>query len=287
MAAHPTAAPATPASGPGAMFTHGLADAKSKKGEDAPAMKPPASAEAPAAYAIFDGHGGKPFSHTVAHHTEAGVDHGPRYDMLARLLEAGGGALPSDAAVEDIFWQTDEEVGALLASLPSPNLGGCTAQILMALPVGGGVQILQAWVGDSTAVTVDMKSGKVLHATFNHNPDQGDEAAPLLHMAAVNKACRKKAKKDAKREAKREAKAKAKASVAAVDGDGKAGAGGTEVVVEDEEEEEEEGGGRKRRRRSWRRRRAMRFARRSWQSDTRTRRRRTWPSCAKPLSARG
>lgn len=196
------------------MLTHGLVDAKSKKGEDAPAMATSGSA---AAFAIFDGHGGKFFSHICAHLTDAGINFGAEHAVLPKLLAAGDGALPSDQVVDEIFWKTDADVGAMLSSKAEPNLGGCTAQVLMTLPVAGGVQMLQAWVGDSTALTVDMSGrGKLVHATFNHNPSnvpgsaEFDEAAPLLHMAEVSKACRKRLKKTAKKQAKKEVKRAAK-----------------------------------------------------------------------------
>lgn len=229
------------------IISYGLADAKSKKGEDAPSVKPQSSASSIAAYAIFDGHGGKPFAHTCAHLTEAGIDHGSQYDVLDKLIAAGGGLLPSDAAVDEIFWNTDAEVGKLLATLEQPNMGGCTAQILMVLPsAGGGMQLLQAWVGDSTALTVDMRSGKVLHDTFNHNPDMGDEAVPLLHMAAVNKACRRRQKKERKKESKKQAKeamkAAKKAAAAAGEGGGGDGAAGAADDADEEEGDDENDG---------------------------------------------
>ena len=84
-------------------FVHGLADAKSRKGEDAPAAKPPLEDGAVAAYAIFDGHGGRFFSHTCAHHTAAGVDNGTQYDVLAQLIESGGADLEAHALAPGIL----------------------------------------------------------------------------------------------------------------------------------------------------------------------------------------
>ena len=71
----------------------------------------------------------------------------------------------------------------------------------MLLPQPGvGVQCLQAWVGDSTALTVDMRSGGIVHATLDHTPYQQSEYDALMLMAAVCKACRKKIKKARKKD---------------------------------------------------------------------------------------
>lgn len=187
---------------PPAVIEHGFADAPSRKGEDCPDWHPATAPDAAAAYAIFDGHGGKLFSHTCGRTEE----HGPDYNMLKRLLAAGGArSLPSDEVVRRLFWSQDEDVGTLLASRGEaqggPNTGGSTAQVLMLLPQPGvGVQCLQAWVGDSTALTVDMRSGGIVHATLDHTPYQQSEYDALMLMAAVCKACRKKIKKARKKD---------------------------------------------------------------------------------------
>ena len=178
-------------------FAHGFSQANSKKGEDAWCVVSPQSGGQPGAWAIFDGHGGREFAHVIAYDTTGGVDHGPDHYMLPKLLAAGSGGLPSEKDFEDIFWQSDEDLGKMLASLDRPRHNGCTAQILVAkASADGGVECIQAWVGDSTAVRVDMKGGQVVDATFNHNPGEGNESAVLEHMAAVSKACRKRLKRD-------------------------------------------------------------------------------------------
>ena len=117
--------------------------------------------------------------------------------MLQKLLAAGDGGLPSEEDIEEIFWQSDKDVGKMLASLDPPLVGhGCTAQILLAkTDANGGIECIQAWAGDSTAVRVDMKTGQVVDATLNHTPGEGNESELLMHMAAVSKACQKRDKK--------------------------------------------------------------------------------------------
>jgi serine/threonine protein phosphatase PrpC len=176
-----------------ATICHAVAQANSKKGEDAPAAIP-SDGTTVGAYAIFDGHGGRDFSHTLG-----GLDNGPDHSMLPKLLEAGGNGLPSQEQIEEVFWQMDEKLGAMLASRANPIHNGSTAQVLLVQPdASGAMQCVQAWVGDSTALTIDMKRGVIIDSTFNHNPGEGDESERLLHMAAVNKACRKILKAEAK-----------------------------------------------------------------------------------------
>lgn len=108
-----------------AVIAHGLAQANSKKGEDAPCAIPATADGAMAGYAIFDGHGGRDFSHTVAHDTSGGIDNGPDYNVVAKLLKLG--ALPTEKDFDAAFWAADNDVGTLLAGKNVYN--GSTAQV--------------------------------------------------------------------------------------------------------------------------------------------------------------
>ena len=50
-----------------------------------------------------------------------------------------------------------------------------------------GFRCLLAWAGDSSAITVDMASGKLGPCSVNHVPDNPQEASNLSLMAGVGK----------------------------------------------------------------------------------------------------
>ena len=179
-------------------LAHGLAQANTRKGEDAIAVALASEITACSGWAVFDGHGGREFAHTIAHDMSHGIDNGPDFNLLAQLCAMDDCGLPSEEAIKDAFWSADIELGRFLASrLPSKH-GGCTAQLLLVRPLSDRIECSQAWVGDSTALTVDMKTGSIVYSTLNHNPGEGDESEQLLDMAEVSRACRKHLKAEAK-----------------------------------------------------------------------------------------
>ena len=205
------------------VFTHAIAAEESHKGEDAPAaFEHP---DGVAAFAIFDGHGGKNCSHPCASLKPEGV--------LPRLLS--GGKLPTVKMAEDVFWTVDALLGEEMAA--RGDHGGSTATVLAVEPQGPALSCLLAWVGDSTACTVDMRAQGPLsmhHTTQNHSPDVEAEAASLHYLADVYHRIYKDADRaahQAKKAAKQEKKAAAEAAEAAAgrgddDEDGGEGGGG-------------------------------------------------------------
>lgn len=109
---------------------------ESKKGEDACAAICEGD-DAPAAFAIFDGHSGKISAKECAEII-------PR-----RILDSGTPFDPK--VVVDTFWAVDEELGK------KKIFDGATAQLLLVdKAADGGLDCMLAWCGDSSAVHADV-----------------------------------------------------------------------------------------------------------------------------------
>jgi serine/threonine protein phosphatase PrpC len=173
----------------------------SKKDEDRSAVLLRDGGRA-SAFAVFDGHSGKN-SATLCGRI-----------VCQRLLDAKD---PFDGkTVEDIFWEVDEEIGCGKAwtskenqtyldanppkpedrysyALPPPGgcpqgsgpvLDGATAQVLLldsldSAASSGSLRGMFAWLGDSTAVVVDMATKQPIYDTPNHMPARETERANL------------------------------------------------------------------------------------------------------------
>jgi serine/threonine protein phosphatase PrpC len=154
------------------------ANQDSKKGEDAAAIVNP-NENAPAAFAIFDGHSGKQSSAICA-------------DTVCQRLHAAGPPF-TPQAITDMFWAVDEEIGK------QKIRDGATAQVLFVEPAeDGGFKCTLAWCGDSSAVVCDPEApaGEVFYATESHTagPDHQEggrwqkEKILLEFFAKVRKA---------------------------------------------------------------------------------------------------
>ena len=166
----------------------GVASADSHKGEDCTTAVV-GSGGAPSCFGVFDGHTGKQAS-AICQST-----------VCQRLLtDSRGPPLPT-AAIEDVFWAVDLEIGQ------RDLIDGTTATILWvessppeeaetplreasSAPLReapeSGLRCVLAWVGDSTAVALDMRAahGVPLAATRDHNPDSAEEQARMNRMQA-------------------------------------------------------------------------------------------------------
>ena len=176
---------------------HGLANKASDKGEDFTAFD---SKGGTSAFGLFDGHGGKYCANICAELAGQG--------LLPRLLELNPA---SKEAIVDTFWAADAEIGRTLCS-QGHEKAGSTATVLLvrsqggetgaavnaATPgssgmfggagAGGALECTLAWVGDSTALAVDMSSGKRVLKSYNHSASKADEAAQLKRLGEVDKA---------------------------------------------------------------------------------------------------
>ena len=125
-----------------------------------------------AAFAVFDGHTGKRTAQSCAEL------------LLPRIL---GSHSPRDPAiVTDAFWSIDQEIGARVLPGVGPTPDGSTATVLVVEKrEDSSLACLLSWVGDSTALIVDMRSGKLLGATINHAPGLAREQQSLRRMQAV------------------------------------------------------------------------------------------------------
>ena len=203
----------TPDGGAEAAPVVGIASNDSHKGEDTSAIL---EGQRVSGYAVFDGHGGFGCSKACAE---------PEVGMLARLL-TGVSKLPTPTQIEDVFWRLDAEVGAELAAIGGHGRdqggahAGTTACVLLVEQLGsgssvGGMACTLAWVGDSTAIAVDMTAADappLAWATSNHSACDAAEAARLGQLVAMSRVllpdepdgdskARKKAAKMAKRQA--------------------------------------------------------------------------------------
>ena len=222
----------------------GLAAAESHKGEDrySSLLK-----DRLYGFGLFDGHGGPDCAKHCASTEAEGI--------LPQVLS--GSHLPTHETIADAFWTADAVCGPVMAArgkkegLKKGGHAGSTATILLveALPgkkeqaadatadatspnkkgkqKSGGFKCLFAWVGDSTALAVNMSNGQICSQTINHTPDQPIEAANLKLMSAAGKQLKKVAARGRRPSVMiREAEAAAVAN------------GG--VAADEEEEEEEE-----------------------------------------------
>ena len=144
---------------------HGFAHAVTSKDEDAHAVL---SSECAMLFGIFDGHGGK----RAAHHCRDSMS--PSLLVLAPDM--------SEKAVADTFWAADAAMGQEIVD-------GTTATVLLVSKVSSSLACLLAWVGDSTAVSVDMlcQSHKdaVTYVTPDHKVTSIAEVARLNQEWAV------------------------------------------------------------------------------------------------------
>lgn len=163
-------------------------------------------------FAVYDGHGGPEVAATLAD---------PTIGMLPKILAADTPLAASN--IEDVFWSFDAEVGkehALREGGGKKGRGlhdGSTVSVLLvdsSTPTQPTLNF--AWVGDSTAVCVDMSTGEQVYATANHSACVKSEADRVTFLMDLNAACRKARKKEEK-----EARKAAEAGEAA-DGDAEA-----------------------------------------------------------------
>eukprot|EP00965_Chrysotila_dentata_P081838 2701141-Pleurochrysis_carterae.AAC.3 len=144
----------------------------------------------PAAFAIFDGHGGKK-THTkgdlhcscLALQAAAMCVEG----ICGRLLKEVGPI--TNMMIEDAFWELDADLGE------SGILSGTTASVLFVEHTGSRLECALAWVGDSTAVHVDMLASAddcKVFVTDDHNPKNEAE----VDRMEVEWALRKELHKD-------------------------------------------------------------------------------------------
>ncbi|KAL1518842.1 hypothetical protein AB1Y20_003119 [Prymnesium parvum] len=161
-------------------------------------------------FAVFDGHGGGGCSMGCA---------SPENGMLVRLLK-GKDTMPTDQKIEEMFWQMDAELGQSLAAIGGHGRekggahAGATACVLLVESLKRvtrwssssqrnsppdaesdssncrGMACVLAWVGDSTAVTVDMtkETNPLIWASENHSASSNSEQTRLTQLHAVAKA---------------------------------------------------------------------------------------------------
>jgi len=160
-----------------ARISYGHAQRNTHKGEDVWHAvlhpRPDSGALPPAGFGIFDGHGGR----QAAEACSAGI--------VDRLLAS---ADPQDSeAIEEAFWDTDISLGL------QGVVAGSTASVLLVKEdeETGRLLCTLAWVGDSTAVCVDMMSPKaaepMLSATTAHLPSLASEVERMETQWAVRK----------------------------------------------------------------------------------------------------
>ena len=140
---------------------------ESRKGEDYTCVLLEPHGQPPAAFAVFDGHSGKRTGKLCAE------------IICQRILARGPPFEP--AAIVDAFWAADMEIGT------TPEVrDGATAQVMLVDRMSdGALQGTFAWCGDSTAIQVDVATGRILYKTLNHMPSEPTEAARLRHYGAV------------------------------------------------------------------------------------------------------
>ena len=104
--------------------------------------------------------------------------------MLPRILASNS---PRDAAtVSDVFWSIDEEIGSRVIPGVGPTPDGSTATVLVVEKLeDSSLACLLSWCGDSTALIVDMRTGKMLGKTIDHAPYLTREQKSLRRMQAV------------------------------------------------------------------------------------------------------
>ena len=161
-------------------------------------------------YGVYDGHGGQDCAEYCAS-DDCGI--------LQQIL-LNSESFPSREAIADVFWRTDAVCGSKLAARGGHGRAGggahagATATILLVERIKGSVakvngagggsaagggdsarvgsgdffRCVFAWVGDSAALEVDMRSGKMGARTINHTPGSRVEAANLRLMATAAKA---------------------------------------------------------------------------------------------------
>ena len=148
---------------------------ESKKGEDfACALNE--TQNAPAAFAIFDGHSGKETARICS-------------DIVCQRLLQAGPPFKEDAII-DAIWAADEEIGLQKVR------DGATAQIMLVEKAGDNLKVTVAWCGDSSLVVTNVSDGKLLFSTASHTagPDhQGGgawqpEKVFLERLVALRKA---------------------------------------------------------------------------------------------------
>ena len=105
------------------------------------------------------------------------------------------------AAIEDVFWAVDLEMGqrdlidgttatVLFVESSPPEEAEAPLREASSAPLReapeSGLRCVLAWVGDSTAVALDMRAahGVPLAATRDHNPDSTEEQARMNRMQA-------------------------------------------------------------------------------------------------------
>jgi len=169
--------------------TMAVVNEESHKGEDAHSCLEHGDV---LAYGVFDGHGGKHCSQGIAN-VSGGLS-----GVLPMILTDGRAALPEDEVIADAFWTADAQLGAWMLGQPDKSHAGSTATVLFVAEGATSAErsCLLAWVGDSTAVAVDMHGeGALAHVTRNHSPDVEEEIVFLEYLSAVAKLIRRKRKK--------------------------------------------------------------------------------------------
>ena len=167
----------------------GVASADSHKGEDCTTAVV-GSGGAPSCFGVFDGHTGKQAS-AICQST-----------VCQRLLtDSRGPPLPT-SAIEDVFWAVDLEIGqrdlidgttatVLFVESSPPEEAETPLREASSAPLReapeSGLRCVLAWVGDSTAVALDMRAahGVPLAATRDHNPDSAEEQARMVQEEDV------------------------------------------------------------------------------------------------------
>jgi serine/threonine protein phosphatase PrpC len=154
-------------------ITHAVAQDNSSKGEDFHATSTHSSVNI---FAVFDGHSGHEAAEYCSEH------------LCADLLEGGAASLDK-ARLVDAIWRVDEHLG----SQEDIHQAGTTCTVLLTAlpsvssePAGGSLHCLMAWVGDSTAVTFDMRSRRYFDfaCTSDHSPTDAAEAAAVAALGA-------------------------------------------------------------------------------------------------------
>ena len=185
--------------------SHAIASEDSHKGEDATSVL---EANGIAAFAIFDGHGGKTCSQACADLGSSGV--------LPMLLSEADTSIPSDERIADALWTADATHGTAMVQMSPPCHAGSTATVL--LLSDRQRECALAWCGDSTGMVVDMKGpGRIMYVTPNHNPDVSTEVDQMNYLAAVAKQVRKVRKKAAGGDDEDDERGPDKASIAGLD----------------------------------------------------------------------
>lgn len=159
----PTMAPTEIAMAAAAPPPYGVAQASSRKDEDIAAVLH--SRDPHSIFGVFDGHGGKRAAeHCVEQLCPALMSHGPAV---------------ADSQIIDDFWQSDQKLGT------SGIEDGSTATCLLVDGTAPGeLSCALVWVGDSSAIVVDMlhagaHSSAIVAESSDHKPDHPSEARRL------------------------------------------------------------------------------------------------------------